>query len=339
MSEKNERDNRLAVVALYKAGMKAADICLKEGLGRSTVYNILRKFNSENTIERNKGSGSSFKLSSKAIAFLKEKIKINNRLSFPKLAKMLHQEMGIKVSKWTISRALEHEGLFARSPAKKPCLSPKNIKDRFDAVSKWIYWPVDKYKKIIWSDECRFCLDGSDGNQKVIRPVNTRFDDANITKTRKFKGGSVMVWGCISYYGVGKLVVVDETLNATRYTQLLAEKLHRSATKMAFSNDFIFQQDNAPCHKAAHTMRFFKENEIKVLEWPAQSPDLNPIENLWAYMKKKLNNKKFSTKKKLIKKLKKIWRNIKSSKLEKLILSMPRRVKACFDAKGGNTRY
>ena len=106
-----------------------------------------------------------------------------------------------------------------------------------------------------------------------------------------------MVWGCISYYGVGRLVIVDGTLNAIKYTELLAENLFESSEYMGISNDFIFQQDNAPCHKAKHTMKFFSENQIKVLEWPAQSPDLNPIENIWGYIKRKLKNKKFSTKK------------------------------------------
>lgn len=339
MPKINERDTRLAVVTLHNSGMKVPEICEKQGLSRSTVYDILKKYKNENTIERSSGSGASLKLSTEEIDFLKSKIKINNRLSFPKLAKLLYQEKGIRVSKWTISRALEYEGLFARSPAKKPLLSDKNIKDRLTAVSEWIYWPARAYKNIIWSDECRFCLDGSDGNQKVIRSANTRFNEENILKTRKFKGGSVMVWGCISYNGVGKLVVVDETLNATRYTQLLSENLFESAEDMGISNDFIFQQDNAPCHKAAHTKRFFTENQINVLEWPAQSPDLNPIENLWAYMKRKLRKKKFSSKKKLIKKIKKIWSKIKISKLKKLVSSMPRRVRECFEAKGQNTRY
>lgn len=332
MSNNQERDKMLTVVSLYKSGIKARDICIKEGLSTSTVYSIIKKFKDENTVERKRGSGRPDKLSSEAISFLKEKIKENNRLSFPKLAKILHKQMGIKVSKWTISRALEHEGLFARSPAKKPFLSPKNIRDRFSAVSEWINWPASKFKNIIWSDECRFCLYGSDGNQKVIRSINTRFDEANINKTKKFNGGSVMVWGCMSYKRVGRLVVVDETLNATKYTQLLAENLLESADKMRLENDFIFQQDNAPCHKAAHTMNFFRENEIELLKWPAQSPDLNPIENLWGIIKKKLKNKKFSTKENLIKKIKK-------STTKKLVLSMTRRVKACFDVKGANTRY
>ena len=99
MYENNERDNRLAVMTLYTSGVKVKDICIKVGLSRSTVYSIVRKFQDDNTIERCRGSGKFFKLSSDDISFLKEKIQINNRLSFPKLAKILHQEKGVNVSK------------------------------------------------------------------------------------------------------------------------------------------------------------------------------------------------------------------------------------------------
>jgi hypothetical protein len=96
-----------------------------------------------------------------------------------------------------------------------------------------------------------------------------------------------MFLGCISYEGVGKLVKIDTTMDSIGYTRLLAENLHESAEIMGLSDDFVFQQDNAPCHKSAYTRKFFEKNGITVIEWPAQSPDLNPIERI---LRKSLKN-------------------------------------------------
>jgi transposase len=97
-----------------------------------------------------------------------------------------------------------------------------------------------------------------------------------------------MFWGCISAQGPGSLVPIHGTLNADRYCALLEEHLLPQAATWYGGMSWEFQQDNAPCHKAARTMAFFQENSIDVLEWPPYTPDCNPIENAWALLKKKV---------------------------------------------------
>jgi transposase len=133
--------------------------------------------------------------------------------------------------------------------------------------------------------------------------------------------------------------VIDGNLDDITYTRLLSENLHDSAEIMGLDNNFIFQQDNAGCHVSKYTMEFFKENEIDLLEWPAQSPDLNPIENIWSFMKKKLLSQVFKNKSELINKLNEIWNNLPRELVKTLIDSIPRRCEAVIRANGGNTRY
>ncbi|KAF7692941.1 Transposable element Tcb2 transposase [Cucumispora dikerogammari] len=97
-----------------------------------------------------------------------------------------------------------------------------------------------------------------------------------------------MVWGCFSYNGKGNLHFIDGKMHKFQYKKILAEKLDISRQKLGLGNGFLFQQDNEPKHKSRYAMVFFKENAIDVLEWSSQSPDLNPIDHIWCYIKEKV---------------------------------------------------
>ena len=89
--------------------------------------------------------------------------------------------------------------------------------------------------------------------------------------------------------------------------------------KLYLENNFIFQQDNYPKHKATKkTTAFFKSNKIKLLEWPPQSPDLNPIENLWAYLDENVNKINVTDKILYYTALQKAWNKIDPEYLKKL---------------------
>ena len=95
-----------------------------------------------------------------------------------------------------------------------------------------------------------------------------------------------MAWGCISCRGVGRLEFIDEKMDAARYVNVLANNLEESAQLMGLGS-YIFQQDNDPKHTSRLAKAYFEDEQIPVLDWPPQSPDLNPIEAAWAIVKKK----------------------------------------------------
>ena len=112
-----------------------------------------------------------------------------------------------------------------------------------------------------------------------------------------------MLWGCVSYNGVENLVLIDGVMNGSKYVQILQENLCMSAEKMGLGSDFVFQQDNDSKHKSKIAAAFFAENDIKVLDWPSQSPDLNIIEHVWSELKKKYGNFHAKTKSELFEKM------------------------------------
>jgi transposase len=141
--------------------------------------------------------------------------------------------------------------------------------------------------------------------------------------------------------GVGEIFLCEGRMNAERYITMLNEVLEPSILKL-FDEDvpqYYFQQDNAPCHKAKKSLDWFSTNEVPLITWPPQSPDLSPIENLWSILKRKLSIYRCKSKEEFKAKILDEWEKIPANVCKDLVDSMPKRLRAVIKAKGGATKY
>ncbi len=148
---------------------------------------------------------------------------------------------------------------------------------------------------------------------------------------------SVMVWVSMSSAGVGPLCFLRSKVNTAVYQEVLEHFMLPAADKLYGDADFIFQQDLAPAHSAKATSTWFKDHGIPVLNWPANSPDLNPIENLWCIVKRKMRYARPNNAEELKATIRATWALITPEQCHRLIDSMPRRIAAVIQAKGAPT--
>lgn len=151
-----------------------------------------------------------------------------------------------------------------------------------------------------------------------------------------------MVWSVISAKGMGRLYIVEGTMRQDQYKRVLETRLLPQLEEwFPGGEEYIFMHDSAPCHKARSVTAFLAKKNITVLPWPGNSPDMNPIENIWELTKRAIAKEVITTKRQLVETLIREWHhNTELQQNAKVCIeSMPRRIEAIIAAKGGITKY
>jgi transposase len=191
-------------------------------------------------------------------------------------------ETGVTVSSHTVRRTLKKAGLKATEKIRKPKLSPKNIKAQLDFAQQHRHWTVADWRRVIWSDETKINRFNSDGQAWCWTRDSDSLQPHHVKQTVKHGGGSLMIWGCMTVNGPGNMVKITGKMDQHLYREILSDDLNQTIAHYRMKPArVIFQHNNDSKHTAKSVKTWINQQPFQVLDWPAQSPDLNPIENLF----------------------------------------------------------
>ena len=187
------------------------------------------------------------------------------------------------------------------------------IKIKKKRIDYSVYHHNDKFTNVVFSDESRFQL--FTNNKKVF----VRKGDARPFVGKPNPNYSIMVWGAICRKGKVGFKILDSTMNSEEYVKVLENHLIPGANKIFKLARWRFQQDNAPCHKSYLVKEWLSENIGTTLSHPPQSPDLNPIEMVWAWMKKLVEKSKAKNRSELKEAIERAWESLPISVINNCI--------------------
>ena len=328
---------KLAILSLSAQGMTSRAIATSVGCGKSTVNRILKRVRSEGTIANKRSTGRPRKTSERADHFL-SLLARRDPLASARELKESAAAAGVHVSVKTIARRLKEKGLMSRIQRTKPLLTPAAARRRLAFAKKYRLMPPSFWRRVIWSDESKFELISNRRRTRVWRTAREAFA-RRMVKVRVKHSKYVMIWGCFSYSGVGKLVVIRDKLTADKFIDIINDNLLPSACDMGIQSDFLLQLDNDPKHTAKATKAYFEEVGLETLEWPSYSADLNPIEHLWDQLDRDIPQDKRRRLQTFVEAMQEAWDNMPAARLEALVDSVPSRLEAVIAAKGYHTRY
>ena len=226
-----------------------------------------------------------------------------------------------EVSTSTIRRRMKEFGAWFGRPTVQPEVSENNRKRK-------LQWAKDHKQhdwwKTIFSDEKYFVLGKENGRIWCFPSCD------NARRSKKGRA-SLHIWGAISSKGKSELVIIKNTMNRWKYINIMDNNMMNFYHYCAQEGVWYYQQDGAKPHTAHDTIDYFHRKRVKLLQWPAQSSDINPIENLWSIMQRRVELQRPKNKQDLIDTVFDQWTQIQQETIDTLINSMPDRINECIE--------
>ncbi|GFU40514.1 transposable element Tcb2 transposase [Trichonephila clavipes] len=202
-------------------------------------------------------------------------------------------------------------------------------------------WTEQDWGCVLLSDESRLCLSSDCRRQLIWRESGTAYRPENIQEKDRYPTCSVMVWAGIVIIGRTRLhVVANGTMTGQRYIDEVLLP-HVRLFRGAVGDKFVFIDDNATCHQTFAVQDCLDREGIQRFVWPAFSPDLNPLENVWGALGRQVAGRNYppTNKNTLIRALTEEWDKFPEKLLDNVVQSMVRRVECCITLHGGHIPY
>lgn len=324
------------IFEMKRRGMSDRAIGKEIGRDHKTIANVINKFNESGTVQRLTGSGRKRKLNEQDV----ERIIHEVSLYRDKSGKQVQKDLGITdVSERTIRRiicrALEFKSFWS---TKQPFINEEIRNKRLQWALNHKDWTIERWNNVLWSDKCPFVI-RFNKQRRVWRIYNPQYQHVWVNKRVPKFDIEVSVWGCFSSRGLGSLQRIYHGFSIVEYQMILENSVLPSYRRLFPSGNGVFQQDIDLQNIYHGVNSCCNINGIETLEWIHQSPDLNPIENIWSEIEHKVKDSFPQNEEELFQLLQQAWSHLSTDFLAKLVSSMPRRCQSVIDNNGNATKF
>jgi transposase len=326
------------IIGMMLAGLSERAISEKMGIPKSTVHSVISNHRRNGTVETQPRGGRPRALTARDKRAVKRAVLRDRRIH---RASFL-EELPIEVSVRTIRNSLYEMEFFSRIAVKKPFISKRHAADRLEFARKYEHWTSSDWAKVIWTDESSFELGKNSRTVRVWRRAYEKYHWDCLAPSFKSGRTSVMVWAAITGTTKSSIVLLPSgERTAADFVRIVYEGVLGDYWQHHPNPDqYVLMEDGAPIHRALLPKRWLDDIGLKKLKWPANSPDLNPIENLWFLCKSRIGvHRRPANQSELFKLIERVWDEIPQQTISNMIKTMPARIKDVIKAKGMQTRW
>ncbi|GFW13113.1 transposable element Tcb2 transposase [Trichonephila clavipes] len=319
MSSRHHIDDfmRGRIIGKIEEGRKITDVAREFDIAHSVVSRLWKSFKTTGLCSRRHGGGRVRSTTPAEGIYIVLSAKRNRRTTAQQVANQFLAASGKQISRKTVARRLRGGGLYASRPVVCVPLTRQHRTARLQWCREHHNWTEQDWACVLFSDE------------------------KNIQEKDRYPTCNIMVWAGIRINGRTRIhVVANGTMTGQQYIDEVLLP-HVRLFRGAVGDKFVFMDDNATCHRTLAVQDCLDSEGIQRLVWPARSPDLNPIENMWDALGRQVAGRNYppTNKNTLIRALTEEWDKLPQQLLDNVVQSMVRRVEYCITLHGEHIPY